>query len=197
MKYNTLEQEATAYYEVKGSKFYAHALPVAHEKSAQHHLHHLRSHYAKASHLCYAYLVGIYQPLKQCSDAGEPANTAGKPILQHIEGRNLANVLVAVARYFGGIKLGKGGLVSAYGNAAKQALMASTVVQLAEQAALQIAVAYDQYPYLLNTLKQWAIFIQEEQFLSNSCRLMVTVPSDEVSYWKNQIAGMHPVKFLT
>jgi uncharacterized YigZ family protein len=111
---------------VKDSRFIASIWPVADLQQVKHHLDQLRRDYGDATHHCWSYRIAA-QPhdLERCSDAGEPAGTAGPPIRQAIESAGLANVLVVVVRYFGGTRLGRGGLVRAYRDAARTAIAGS------------------------------------------------------------------------
>ena len=108
---------------VKKSRFYASAKEVKKEEEAREFLKEVKEEFPDANHHCWAYKIGINEPqIKQYSDAGEPANSAGPPILQAIEQEGLTNVMVIVTRYFGGIKLGIGGLIRAYRESALQGL---------------------------------------------------------------------------
>lgn len=107
----------------KASRFKAFAIPVESIETAEKKLTALKKEYFDASHICYAWLVGVGKEEKaRSSDAGEPKGTAGPPILEAIRGASVTNVLVAVVRYFGGTKLGTGGLSRAYRQAAAKAL---------------------------------------------------------------------------
>jgi uncharacterized YigZ family protein len=114
-EYLTIDQENTAEIKVKGSKFIGTIRPVPTDQAAFEFINHISKKYYDATHNCYAYLIG-HQPsiIARTNDAGEPAGTAGLPILNVIKGKNLTDVAIVVTRYFGGTKLGKGGLVHAY-----------------------------------------------------------------------------------
>ena len=111
--------------------------------------------YPKANHHCWAYRVGISSPLEHSSDAGEPAGTAGRPILGMIKRHCLDNTLVVVTRYFGGIKLGVRGLIDAYGEAAELAINEAGEVEMQYYNALSLACGYDYSKTLLTSLKKW------------------------------------------
>ena len=184
MKYQTLEAEATSFHEVKGSKFYGYAVPFETEVAAFDYLADLGAQHPKASHCCYGLTVGLNQLKVKSSDDGEPSRTAAGPILQHIEGAGFHNILVAVVRYFGGVKLGKGGLISAYGAAAKQLLLNGTPIQKQEMTQVTVSVAYSNYPSLCHALKQHDIAIYSEEYAATLCYLYLTIPSDETAYWR-------------
>jgi uncharacterized YigZ family protein len=119
----TLEGRCQAAFKVRDSRFIGIALPVDTEESARREIAALERAHPGATHCCYAYRLGAGDAaMERSADAGEPAGTAGAPILSVIKGRGLSNVAVAVVRYFGGTKLGVGGLVRAYRDAARAAL---------------------------------------------------------------------------
>lgn len=114
----------------KGSKFYAFAFPVKTKEEVDLHLAAVRKKYYDARHHCYAYRIGKEGELSFAQDDGEPAHTAGDPILGQIRSRNLTNTLVVVVRYFGGILLGVRGLIEAYKGAASEALDQAILVEI-------------------------------------------------------------------
>ena len=107
---------------IKGSRFWAFASPVADEAAVAAFLDALREAHRGAGHHCYAWTLGVAEPRTRSSDDGEPSGTAGRPILRELEARDLRDTCVAVLRWFGGTKLGTGGLVRAYGGAARALL---------------------------------------------------------------------------
>lgn len=123
-------QAATAVLREKGSKFVAHAWPLRSEEEVKEKLTALRKEHPSASHHCYAWRLGADKRRYRSNDDGEPAGSAGKPILAAIQSRNLSDVLVVVVRWFGGTLLGTGGLIAAYRGVALAALeMAGTEQQ--------------------------------------------------------------------
>jgi uncharacterized YigZ family protein len=126
----TLVGRSDAMLKVRDSRFIGIALPAESEPEAREGISSVERQHPDAAHCCYAYRLGTGDgTLERTSDAGEPAGSAGAPILSVIRGRNLANVAVAVVRYFGGTKLGVGGLVRAYRDAARAALDSGTVLE--------------------------------------------------------------------
>ncbi len=119
---STLTAPVTGQFRDKGSRFLAFAFPIAQVADAEQHLQVLRKSYYDARHHCLAYRLGLHGETTFASDDGEPAHTAGTPILGVIRSRNLTGVAVIVVRYFGGIKLGVRGLIEAYRGAAEDAL---------------------------------------------------------------------------
>jgi uncharacterized YigZ family protein len=120
--FRTLRAPAEGIYKEKGSKFLAFAYPVETETDTKVILDALRKQYFDARHHCFAYILGADKPRFRAFDDGEPNHSAGDPILGQIRSRELTNVLVVVIRYFGGVKLGMGGLMAAYKAAAENAL---------------------------------------------------------------------------
>jgi uncharacterized YigZ family protein len=128
-KYLTINNQVENKIKVKGSRFIAFAAPVFTKNEAEAHYNERTVVYPDATHNCYAYKVGLGDQISwRMSDAGEPSGTAGKPIMQAIEGHGLTNIIIVVTRYFGGTKLGVGGLFRAYGEAADSALHKAQII---------------------------------------------------------------------
>lgn len=125
--YFTLSKPSEAMLKERGSKFLAFAIPVSSEAEVREQLQLLRKEHPSASHHCYAWRLGADKAAYRANDDGEPANSAGKPILSQIQSNDLTNVLIVVVRYFGGTLLGVGGLISAYKAAAQAALAENTI----------------------------------------------------------------------
>lgn len=124
MSYQTLKHAVTARLEIKKSDFIAHAYPVASREEAMFHVEQLRVKYADARHHCWAYIIGDPNNTTSAGfdDDGEPNGTAGRPILNVLQHKSIGNVIIIVVRYFGGIKLGAGGLTRAYAGSAQAAV---------------------------------------------------------------------------
>ncbi len=163
--------------EVKKSRFIGVAMPCESEQQALQQLRKLAAHHASANHLAFAWR--IRQPegfiTERFYDAGEPSGTAGRPILAPMQGENLINTVVAVIRYFGGIKLGTGGLTRAYGNAAKQALAAAKFQPFVSMQQLTLTIEYSQLQILEYQLKQCDGQILDQQFTGN-VTLLISLP---------------------
>ena len=127
--YLTIVAPSEGIYTEKRSKFIAMALPVHTVDEVKTMLDTCQKKYYDARHICYAYMLGPERKDFRSNDNGEPSGTAGKPILGQINSHNLTDILVIVVRYFGGIKLGTSGLITAYRAAAAQAIDAATVVE--------------------------------------------------------------------
>ncbi len=126
----TIESQQQAEIKIKGSRFIGIAQPVTSEMEAKNFIAQLSRQYFDSSHNCYAYLIGWNRSqITRFSDAGEPSGTAGQPILKILLGKNLTDVIVVVVRYFGGTKLGTGGLARAYSDCAKQVINRCTIIK--------------------------------------------------------------------
>lgn len=163
---------------VKGSRFLAEALPVADEEAVAQALDRLRRRDDRATHHCVAYRLGPEGALARFDDDGEPGGTAGLPILRQIEARHLTDVLVVVIRYFGGTKLGTGGLIRAYGEAAALALDAASVRECILRVPLRLAFSYDDTSPALHTLTRFDAPIAETHY-SDCTELVVHVRRSE------------------
>ncbi|WP_442793671.1 IMPACT family protein [Paraburkholderia sp. ZP32-5] len=135
----TLPAPLTAELEIRKSRFIAHAIPVADRDAAMAELQHLREQHPSATHVCWALLAGGQSGM---SDDGEPSGTAGRPILEVLRHHDLDGVLAAVVRYYGGVKLGAGGLVRAYTDAIASALLDAPRVERIAQVSLGVEVSY-------------------------------------------------------
>jgi uncharacterized YigZ family protein len=152
--YRTISEEAESLYKVSGSKHIGRTFHVHSEKQAKEILQKLWEEHPQATHICFAYILTVYEKLERSSDDGEPAGTAGKPILNQIKSSKLTEVLVAVIRYYGGTKLGVSGLIDAYKNAAKLALEESGVEECEVEVQYALSVSHEETPSLMNALNR-------------------------------------------
>ena len=143
--YHTIYKGGNGEIVEKKSRFIAEVHPVTSEEEAMEILEQTRKQYWDARHHCWAYIIGRNPAAERMSDDGEPAGTAGKPILEVIRGRELTNVLVIVTRYFGGTLLGTGGLIRAYQAAAKEGIKNSDVAQVCDGITAVITTDYNAY----------------------------------------------------
>jgi uncharacterized YigZ family protein len=141
--YRTIVSEARAEIKVEDSRFLAEACPVETREDVESRIEAVREREHKATHHCSAYRLGMDGDDFRYDDDGEPSGTAGQPILRRIDGRDLTNTLVIVTRYFGGTKLGTGGLMRAYADAADAALEWASVVEKVVRTPVRLRFAYD------------------------------------------------------
>jgi len=150
---------------IKKSRFLGLAIPCQSAHAALQHIAQLQHQHPHANHIVFAYRIQSPQGLLiKFHDAGEPSGTAGKPVYQHLEGKDLINLLVVVVRYFGGIKLGAGGLSRAYGNMAKGAIANAQLIEFIDYESLSFTLPYDQLAHFKYQLKQFNGTIIEQSF---------------------------------
>ena len=172
--YTTLAQPTEGLYKEKGSKFIALAFPVLSEEDVKERLVEVRKTYFDARHHCYAYMLGAAKTTYRANDDGEPNHSAGDPILGQIRASGLSNVLVIVVRYFGGTKLGVGGLIHAYKTATAEALSQAQTVEKHETSLLKIRFEYLQMNDVMSLVKEFNLPVKDQQF-EISCALIVEV----------------------
>lgn len=165
---------------IKKSRFIGVVIPCVDENDVLFNLKQLHSEHPNASHIAYAYrLKTEHGIIYRFHDAGEPTGTAGKPIFQHLEGKELINLLVAVIRYFGGIKLGAGGLTRAYGNTARQAIETAETGPYVELTEVRLTLDYRQMQGLDYALAKLGGQIVKQDF-SEQVHLVVQLPAGQV-----------------
>jgi uncharacterized YigZ family protein len=172
--YLTIKAPSGGQYKEKGSKFLAFAFPVKSEEEIKKHLKILRKEYFDARHHGYAFILGPDKEKYRAVDDGEPSHSTGDPILGQLRSRNLTNVLVVVVRYFGGTKLGVGGLIAAYRAAADQALSNAVVVEKDVTANIKLRYAYDATPAVQRLVKEFDLGILEQNF-QEECQMSVEI----------------------
>lgn len=153
MEYRTIRQDGQAQEEIKKSRFICHAKRVYSEEEARDFIAAIKKEHYKATHNCSAFIVGEKSETKRTSDDGEPSGTAGVPMLGVMENHQLTNVCFVVTRYFGGIKLGAGGLIRAYAGSVALAIKEIGLIEIKEQAGLRLKMSYSQYQNFDNFLK--------------------------------------------
>lgn len=166
--FHTISGSSAGEYKEKGSKFIALAFPVVSEDDAKARLTEVKKKYFDARHYCYAYILGADKSKFRAYDDGEPNHSAGDPILGQIRSKNLTNVLVIVVRYFGGTKLGVGGLVTAYKTAAEEALNRTEVIE--KQIEVRVSLRYDYKftPEVMRLIKDFDLRIELQEFTEES-----------------------------
>ena len=164
MEYITIKEDGQVQEEIKKSRFICHAKRVYSEEEARDFITAIKKEHYKATHNCSAFIVGERSEIKRTSDDGEPSGTAGVPMLGVLENHNLTNVCVVVTRYFGGIKLGAGGLIRAYAGSVALAVKEIGIIEIKEQAGIQIHMTYAQYQEYGNFLKEHNLIELETNF---------------------------------
>lgn len=166
--YRVLRDYAREEIKVKGSRFIAEAIPVAGGEAAEEAIASIRKREHSATHHCTAYRVGPDGEVFRFNDDGEPAGTAGQPILRQIDGRGLTDTLVVVTRYFGGTKLGTGGLIRAYGEAAALALDAAGTQTRLRLVPLTVRFAYPDTSPAMHTIHRFEAEIRDTRYADDT-----------------------------
>ncbi len=173
--YKTITQASEAsLYKEKGSKFYGFAIPVLTEKEITESIEKIKKKHHKARHWCYAWQLGTETISFRVNDDGEPSNSAGQPVYGQIQSKELTNVLVVVVRYFGGVKLGVGGLVRAYKTTAQLALESSKIVTRTIDKHYQLVFEYRDMNKVQRVIKKYDINITAQE-LEYKCKYDIRI----------------------
>ena len=142
--FKTIKKASTSFFKEKGSKFYGYAFPITSKEDVKTCLEKIQEEHPKARHICSAFLIGIGDDeYYLVNDDGEPANSAGAPILGQIRSAGITNTYIAIVRYFGGTKLGIGGLIQAYKLGASLAIDANEVIEVEPQSSLSFKIGFN------------------------------------------------------
>lgn len=185
----TLKSPSEGWYKEKMSKFLAFAVPVNTVAEAKEVIVSYQKKYYDARHVCWAYMVGPSRTEFQSNDNGEPSGTAGKPILGQINSFNLTNVVIIVVRYFGGIKLGTSGLIVAYREAAREAIIAGEIIECHDMRTIEFLFPYMSINDVMRTVKDSDAKVIEQKF-DNSCRMVITIRADHADAFSARIADI-------
>jgi uncharacterized YigZ family protein len=191
--YLTISQPSEGIYKEKGSKFIAYAHPVRNEDEIKEHLANLRKEHHTARHHCYAWKLGMDDNYWRANDDGEPGNSAGKPIHGQILSKSLTNVLIVVVRYFGGTKLGVGGLMTAYKSAAENALNHATIVEKQLMAHHLVSFDYSAMNEVMSCLKNLEAEQYEQEF-ALQCQLKASIALGKAEILTEQLSKISGVE---
>jgi len=176
--YKTIDKESEGIYKEKGSKFISYAFPVTSEEEVKEKIADLKKKYYDARHHCYAYMLGHERNNFRAVDDGEPSSTAGKPILGQILSKEITNVVIVVVRYFGGTKLGVGGLINAYKSAALDAIENNEIIEKTLDAYFRIEYDYLRMNAVMKVIKDESLDVQKQEF-GNLCSMEIRVRESE------------------
>ena len=195
-KYLSIHQTSEGEYKEKGSKFLAFAIPCQSEMEAKDYLTELRKAHPNACHVCYAWrfghLANTYQD--RYSDDGEPSSSAGKPIFGQILSAGLTNILIAVVRYYGGTKLGVGGLINAYRSSAKAAIDEATIVEDYVKDAYELIFPYEEMGTIMNVLKKSDVSDFTQGFEGDQAKMRVAIRRSQSEQLSQQLLKIHTLK---
>lgn len=164
LEYKTIENSYFTEWEISKSRFLTYLKHVENEKDAQEFINSIKKKHFDARHNCSAYIIGERSEIQKSSDDGEPSGTAGSPMLEVLKKNELSDIVVVVTRYFGGIKLGAGGLIRAYGKSVTLGLEVSQIVKKSIFNCYQLEINYDLLGMLENYLHQNEIRIQDKAY---------------------------------
>lgn len=191
--YNTIERDATAEYKDRGSRFIAYVFPITNAAGFRKRLKALKDEHPKAAHHCFAYRLGTEGTDFRASDDGEPAGTAGKPILGQMDSKNLTNMAVVVVRYFGGTLLGVPGLIAAYKMATTLALQLIPIVQKPVLQFYGLQFDYTQLNEVMLLVKRFGCSIVTQD-LQLFCMMTLGVPEAEVALFLEKVRDIHTIQ---
>tara|TARA_B110000003_G_scaffold144639_1_gene145722 strand:+ start:76 stop:681 length:606 start_codon:yes stop_codon:yes gene_type:complete len=165
--YRTIDIKSEYLLKEKQSKFYGYAFPVSNTEKIKFYIQSLQKKHNSARHFCYAYQIGIEDPVFRVNDDGEPRNSAGMPIYGQIQSFNITDILIVVVRYFGGTKLGVGGLISAYKECAKATLEENKIITKEITIPIQLKFNYSQMNNVMRIVKEYSLEVLNQEMLTN------------------------------
>lgn len=171
--------------EIKKSRFIVNAAPVTTADQASQFIEQVSD--INATHNCWAWKIGQHY---RFNDDGEPTSTAGRPILSAIEGQDCDQVVVVVTRYFGGIKLGTGGLIRAYGGSASHCLQQAQLIELITRIPLQFHCYYNEWPIIENRLKELDAIIEHQDFDAEGVEVSFAITQDKITTLQKNISDI-------
>jgi len=174
---------------IKKSRFIGYASPISNEEEALEFIEEIKSKHRDATHNVYAYVLGKNSNIQRFSDDGEPSGTAGIPALEVLKKESLRNVVVVVTRYFGGTKLGSGGLIRAYTKGARIGIDASMIIDKVLHSKLRLRIDYTLYGMLENYLLNQGIII-EDIIYDDAVNITVYIRKDEEKDFRNEIVNV-------
>ncbi len=186
-EYKTLLKQASWEEEVKKSRFIAYVKPVETEEEANEFIGTIKKRNKDARHNVPVFVLGEGQEIQRCSDDGEPSGTAGVPILEMIKNMELTNLVVVVTRWFGGIKLGTGGLVRAYTHVAKKAFEEAGIARKTLLSLFAVNVDYSMHGKIQNFLYDSKYILEKTEFDENVHMFIYSRPEDDDEFKTNII----------
>ncbi len=179
--YRTIDIKSECLLKEKQSKFYGYAFPISDIESVKSSIDFLKKMHHSARHFCYAYQIGVQDLVYRVNDDGEPRNSAGIPIYGQIQSFDLTNILIVVVRYFGGTKLGVGGLVSAYKECAKLTIESNTIITKEITIKIQLKFDYLLMNKVMRVIKEHNLEILNQQ-MHTSCvfELLTTTKNNDI-----------------
>lgn len=194
--YKTIEfPSEEVVFKEKNSKFFGYAFPITSEQQVKEILEQLRKQHFSARHWCYAYQIGTEKTQYRTNDDGEPNNSAGIPIYGQIQSFEVTNVLLVVVRYFGGIKLGVGGLISAYKTAAQMALEHSEIVERTINKHFLISFGYVHINKVMRIIKEKNLQIVSQK-MEMDCEIEIAIRKKNAQNLLDIFKNFHELKLI-
>ena len=187
--YYTLKSFGTDEIIISKSRFIAHCARAETEEEAITFINKIKKEHHSATHNCSAYLIGEHDQIQKANDDGEPSGTAGVPMLEVLKKQHLKDAVVVVTRYFGGIKLGAGGLVRAYGKATTVGIEAATVVERRLHSLMKVSVSYTWLGKVENAIRNSSYILDNIEY-TDDVDFYTFVPKEEVEDFTNWIIEM-------
>lgn len=183
--YSSVQSEVSAQFKKEGSRFIADVFPVVNEEESKSRLESVKKKYFDATHHCYAYVIGA-EKHSRYSDDGEPSGTAGIKIHSAIQTKNLSDILVVITRYFGGTKLGVGGLGRAYAESTERVLAGITLMTKAVVNEFNVAFPFAQTNPVMNTINVNKLKISATKYSSEQTTITLQILPSQTEIMKNQ-----------
>lgn len=187
--YYTIKEAGTHEVIIQKSRFIGHMKRVTTEEEAQQFIQSIKKQHYNATHNCYAYLIGERDQIQKANDDGEPSGTAGIPMLEVLKKLALKNVVIVITRYFGGIKLGAGGLIRAYSSVTAETVKQIGIVKGELMQGYSVTVAYPLLGKLENALSNSPYSIDDIHYLEN-VELIIYVPIDNINTFEETIINL-------
>lgn len=187
--YYTIKEAGTHEVIIQKSRFIGHLERVESEEEAQQFIQSIRKQHYNATHNCYAYIIGDKDQIQKANDDGEPSGTAGIPMLEVLKKLQLKNVVVVVTRYFGGVKLGAGGLIRAYSSVTSETVQQIGIVKGELMQGYSVTVTYPLLGKLENALKNTPYILSDTNYMEN-VELIIYVPIELASEFETEIINL-------
>ncbi|MDR3060701.1 MAG: IMPACT family protein [Dysgonamonadaceae bacterium] len=193
--YKTISKASTGYITEQRSKFISYAIPVRTPEEVKEQVDACRKQYYDARHVCWAYMLGQERTDFRVNDDGEPSSTAGKPILGVINSNRLTDILIIVIRYFGGVKLGTGGLIVAYRSAAQDAVTNAEIIEKTVDEDITVIFKYPFLNGIMKIVKDDNPQIIAQQF-DMDCKITLRIRKSEAEKLKSRLLKVETTQII-
>ena len=187
--YNTIKHASEGFFKDRGSKFFSYAYPYTSEQELKAKIEELKKEHHTARHHCYAYRFKQDYSVYRVNDDGEPTNAAGKPILGQIDAKCLTNIAVVVVRYFGGTKLGVGGMMNAYKTAALEALNNAEIIECTIDDVYKVSFGYPEMNTVMRFIKELGVEIVDQN-MELDCEIQFSIRKSDAVKAQEKFSGL-------